>query len=56
VLIEEGIAGAGLSPETKYFAPALKEINAEKILPLPIEEVQANFRKYLEEYRTYFGK
>jgi len=36
--------------------PAFKEINAEKILPLPIEEVQANFRKYLEEYRTYFGK
>ena len=36
--------------------PAFKEINAEKILPLSIEEVQANFRKYLEEYRTYFGK
>jgi iron(III) transport system substrate-binding protein len=35
---------------------AFKEINAEKILPLSIEEVQANFRKYLEEYRTYFGK
>jgi ABC-type glycerol-3-phosphate transport system substrate-binding protein len=56
VLIEHGIAGAYLSPETKYFAPAFKEINAEKILSLSIEEVQANFRKYLEEYRTYFGK
>ena len=36
--------------------PVFKEINAEKILPLSIEEVQANFRKYLEEYRSYFGK
>lgn len=36
--------------------PAFKEINAEKILPLSMEEVQANYRKYLEEFRSYFGK
>lgn len=32
MLIDQGIAGAYLSPENKHF------------------------RKYLEEYRTYFGK
>jgi hypothetical protein len=36
--------------------PAFIEINAEEILALSIEDVQDNFRKYLEEYRTYFGK
>jgi hypothetical protein len=36
--------------------PAFKEINAEKILPLSMEEVQANYKKYLEEFRNYFGK
>ena len=36
--------------------PAFKEINAEKILPLSMEEVQANYRKYLDEFRNYFGK
>ena len=41
---------------TLNFYGTLAQINAEKILPLSIEEVQANFRKHLEEYRTYFGK
>lgn len=36
--------------------PAFKEINAEKIMPLSMEEVQANYRKYLDEFRNYFGK
>lgn len=36
--------------------PAFKEINAEKILPLPMEELQASYRKYLDEFRNYFGK
>ena len=36
--------------------PAFKEINAEKILPLSMEEVQANYKKYLDEFRNYFGK
>jgi len=36
--------------------PAFKEINAEKILPLSMEEMQTNYKKYLEEFRNYFGK
>jgi iron(III) transport system substrate-binding protein len=36
--------------------PAFKEINAEKIFPLSMEEVQINYKKYLEEFRNYFGK
>ena len=36
--------------------PAFKEINAEKILPLPMEELQAGYKKYLDEFRSYFGK
>ena len=36
--------------------PAFKEINAEKIFPLSMEEVQVNYKKYLEDFRNYFGK
>jgi len=36
--------------------PAFKEINAERIMPLSMEEVQMNYRKFLEEFRNYFGK
>jgi iron(III) transport system substrate-binding protein len=36
--------------------PAFKEINAEKILPLSMEEVQVNYKKYLDDFRNYFGK
>jgi hypothetical protein len=36
--------------------PAFKEINAEKILPLSMEEVQAKYKKYVDEYRNYLGK
>ena len=36
--------------------PAFKEINAETIIPLSLEEVQANYKKYLDEFRNYFGK
>lgn len=36
--------------------PAFKEINAEKIMPLSMEEAQANYKKYLDEFRNYFGK
>jgi hypothetical protein len=30
--------------------------SGEKILPLSMEEVQAKYKKYLDEYRNYFGK
>lgn len=36
--------------------PALREINAEKILPVSMEELQANYKKHLEDFRNYFGK
>jgi len=36
--------------------PAFKELNAEKIMPLSMKEVQANYKKYLDEFRNYFGK
>ena len=36
--------------------PAFKEINAEKVFPLSMEEVQVNYKKYLDEFRNYFGK
>jgi ABC-type Fe3+ transport system substrate-binding protein len=36
--------------------PAFKEINADKIFPLSMEEVQANYKKHLDEFRNYFGK
>ena len=36
--------------------PAFKEINADKIFPLSMEEVQVNYKKYLDEFRSYFGK
>ena len=36
--------------------PVFREINAEKILPLPMEELQASYKKYLDEFRNYFGK
>jgi iron(III) transport system substrate-binding protein len=36
--------------------PAFKEINADKIFPLSMEEVQVNYKKYLDEFRNYFGK
>jgi iron(III) transport system substrate-binding protein len=35
--------------------PAFKEINAEKIFPLSMEEVQKNYKRYLDEFRGYFG-
>jgi iron(III) transport system substrate-binding protein len=36
--------------------PVFKEINADKIFPLSMDEVQTNYRKYLDEFRNYFGK
>ena len=36
--------------------PAFKEINADKIFPLSMEEVQANYKTYLDEFRSYFGE
>lgn len=36
--------------------PAFKEINADKIFPLSMEEVQANYKQHLDEFRSYFGK
>lgn len=36
--------------------PAFKEIHADKILPLSMEEVQTSYKKYLDEFRNYFGK
>lgn len=36
--------------------PAFREINAEKIMPLSMEEVQVNYKKHLDEFRNYFGK
>jgi len=33
-----------------------REINAEKILPLAMVELQASYKKYLEDFRIYFGK
>jgi len=35
--------------------PAFKEIAAEKIFPLSMEEVQKNYKRYLDEFRGYFG-
>jgi hypothetical protein len=35
--------------------PAFREINAEKIFPLSMEEVQKNYKRYLDEFRGYFG-
>jgi iron(III) transport system substrate-binding protein len=35
--------------------PAFREINAEKIFPLSMEEVQRNYKRYLDEFRGYFG-
>jgi iron(III) transport system substrate-binding protein len=35
--------------------PAFKEINADKIFPLSMEEVQKNYKRYLDEFRGYFG-
>ena len=32
-----------------------KEINAEKSFSL-LKEVQMNFKRYLEDFRNYFGK
>jgi len=50
---EQRLPGRG---NTTGLDPVFKEINAEKILALSMEEVQANYRKYLEEFRSYFGK
>ncbi|MBI4529404.1 MAG: extracellular solute-binding protein [Deltaproteobacteria bacterium] len=36
--------------------PAFKEIEVEKILPLSMEELLANYKRYLEEFRNLFGK
>jgi iron(III) transport system substrate-binding protein len=36
--------------------PVFKEINAEKILPLSMEELQLNYKRHLDEFRNYFGK
>jgi len=32
------------------------EINAEKIFPLSMEEVQINYKRYHEAFRNCFGK
>jgi hypothetical protein len=42
--------------DAKGLDPVFKEINADKILPLSMEEVQTNYKKYLDEFRNYFGK
>jgi iron(III) transport system substrate-binding protein len=39
----------------KGLDPAYREINEEKILPLSMEEVMANYRKLLDDFRGYFG-
>lgn len=40
----------------KGLDPVFREINADKIMPLSMEEVQTNYKKYLDEFRNYFGK
>jgi hypothetical protein len=35
---------------------AFKEINADKIIPLFLEEVPMNYKKYRAEFKNYFGK
>jgi ABC-type Fe3+ transport system substrate-binding protein len=35
--------------------PAFKEIDVDKIIPLSMEELRANYKKHLEEYRSFFG-
>jgi iron(III) transport system substrate-binding protein len=42
--------------DAKGLDPVFREINADKILPLSLEEVQTNYKKYLDEFRNYFGK
>lgn len=42
--------------DAKGLDPVFKEIHADKILPLSMEEVQTNYKKYLDEFRNYFGK
>lgn len=36
--------------------PVFKEINAEKILPLSMEELQSHYKKFLDEFRNYFER
>ena len=36
--------------------PAFKAINPETIMPLSLEEVPANYKKYLHEVCNYFAK
>lgn len=36
--------------------PALKEISAERVLQLPMDELQVSYKKLLEDFRNYFGK
>jgi iron(III) transport system substrate-binding protein len=35
--------------------PAFKEIDVDRIVPLTMEELRANYKKHLEEYRSFFG-
>ena len=36
--------------------PVYKEIDVDKILPLSVEELRVNYKKHLEEFRSYFGR
>jgi ABC-type Fe3+ transport system substrate-binding protein len=36
--------------------PVYKEIDVDKILPLSVEELRANYKNHLEEFRSYFGR
>ncbi|HEX9147511.1 MAG TPA: hypothetical protein VGA09_24835, partial [Candidatus Binatia bacterium] len=42
--------------DVKGLDPVFREINAEKILPLSMEELQRNYKKYLDEFRNYFER
>ncbi|HZD40685.1 MAG TPA: extracellular solute-binding protein [Terriglobales bacterium] len=39
----------------KGLDPAYSEIPVDKILPLPMEELLANYKKHLREFRSFFG-
>jgi ABC-type Fe3+ transport system substrate-binding protein len=36
--------------------PVFKEINADEILSLSMEELQSHYKKYLDEFRNYFER
>ena len=40
----------------KTLDAAFKEINVEKITPLSMEELRANYKRHLDEFRNFFGR